>query len=69
MTWAHEDGDRPLKVSERHATYAIELKVRVLQEEGKRKETEAPLETKRFELEGARAELATARAKMARFKA
>ena len=37
MTWAHEDCDRPLKVSERKAEYAKELKVKVLEEEGKRK--------------------------------
>ena len=40
----------------------------VLEEEGKRKEIEAQLETKGAELEGARADLATARAKVARLE-
>ena len=69
MTWGHQDSDKPLKVSERRAEYAKELKVKVLEEEGKRKEAEAQLEMKGAEQEGARVELAVARAEMACFKA
>ena len=69
MTWAHKDYDRLLKVLEKRAEYAKELKVKVLEEEGRRKEAEAQLETKGTELEGARDELATARVGMACLKA
>ena len=66
MTWAYEDCDRPLKVLEKLAKFAIRLKERVLEEKGKRKEVEAQLETKGAELEGAQADLAIARAEVAR---
>ena len=52
MTWAYKDCDRPLKVLEKRAEYAKKLKGKVLEEEGRRKEVEAQLETKRTELEG-----------------
>ena len=60
MTWAYEDCDRPLKVSKERAESAKHLKERVLEEEGRRKEVEAQLETKEAELKGARADLAAA---------
>ena len=54
---------------ERWDEYAKELKEKVLEEEGRRKEAEAQLETKDAELERAQAELAVAQAEMACFKA
>ena len=37
MTWAYEDCDRPLKVSEKQAEFTKQIKERVLEEEGKGK--------------------------------
>ena len=40
MTWAYEDCDRPLKVVESRAEYALHLKERLLEEEGKKKKVD-----------------------------
>ena len=69
MTWAYLDCDVPLWVSKKRAEFPNQLKERVLEEEGKRKEVETQLETKGVELDGAQADLATARAKVARLEA
>ena len=69
VTWAYQDCDRPMWVSEKRDELARVLKERALEEEGKRQEVEAQLETKRDELEGAWAELATAQAEVACLKA
>ena len=37
MTWTYKDCNRPLKVTERQATYVLHLKERLLEEEAKRK--------------------------------
>ena len=42
MTWAYGDCDRLLKVAEKQAEYACQLKEKVLEEEGRRKKVEAP---------------------------
>ena len=60
MTWAYEDCDRPLKVTERWAEYALHLKERLLEEERQRKKVEGQLETQGVELERVRAELVAA---------
>ena len=69
MTWADEDCDRPLKVSEKQAKFTKHLKERVLEEEGRRKEVEAQLDTKGAKLEGAQANLAATRSEVARLEA